>query len=88
MAGDVYARIMIKKHDVFERRGADLLFIKEITLLEALTGVTTKITHLDGKEYTVATAPNEVLENKEPKTIKRLGMPFYKDAMSHGNLYF
>lgn len=49
MAGDVFARITIKKHDFFERRGADLVCIKEISLLEALTGVTTKITHLDGK---------------------------------------
>ena len=88
MAGDVYARVQIKKHQKFERRGADLAFIKEISLLEALTGITTKIQHLDGKQYLVATAPNEVLENKELKTLRGLGMPFYKDSMSHGNLYF
>lgn len=60
----------------------------EITLLEAITGVTTTLHHLDGKQYVVATAPGEILANKEPKTLKRLGMPFYKDAYSHGNLYF
>jgi DnaJ family protein A protein 2 len=57
-------------------------------LLEALTGVTTTISHLDGKEYVVATSPGEILENKELKTIHRLGMPFFKDPISHGNLYF
>lgn len=64
MAGDVYARICIQKHEHFERRGADLIYVKEISLLEALTGVTTSITHLDGKIYIVATAPGEILENK------------------------
>jgi len=28
------------------------------------------------------------LANKEPKTLKRMGMPFYKDAYSYGNMYF
>jgi DnaJ family protein A protein 2 len=38
MAGDLYIRIKIKKHDVYERKGADLYTNKKITLLEALTG--------------------------------------------------
>ena len=49
MAGDLYARVTILKHDLFERRGADLVVIREISLLEALTGITTTIRHLDGK---------------------------------------
>jgi DnaJ-class molecular chaperone len=28
-----------------------------------------------------------VLENKELKTVRKLGMPFYKDPMSYGNLH-
>lgn len=61
MAGDVYVRINLLPHDVFERRGADLIHHQEISLLEALTGVTTTIHHLDGKEYLIATAPGEIL---------------------------
>jgi len=87
MAGDIYARIRIKEHKTFQRRGADLVIIKKISLLEALTGVTIEIEHLDGKKITIATAPGEVLSNAELKTIKNLGMPFYKDGMSNGNLY-
>ena len=45
------------------------------------------IKHLNGKDYIIATAPGEILSNKELKTVKGLGMPFYKDSMSHGNLY-
>lgn len=55
--------------------------------MEALTGVTIEIEHLDGKKYIIATAPGEILKNEELKTVKNLGMPFYKDGMSHGNLY-
>jgi DnaJ-class molecular chaperone len=64
-----------------------LAIIKKISLLEALTGVTIQIEHLDGQKYTIATAPGEVLSNMELKTIKNLGMPFYKDGMSNGHLY-
>ena len=68
------------------RKGADLAMVKHITLLEALTGVTMEIKHLDNNKHIVATAPGEILTNKEFKTIKKLGMPFYKDSMSYGNL--
>jgi len=72
---------------VFQRRGADLVIIKKVTLLEALTGITMEIKHLDGSKHIIATAPGDILSNMQLKTIKGLGMPFYKDAMSHGNLY-
>jgi len=64
-----------------------LVHVKKITLLEALTGVTIELKHLDGKKHIIATAPGEVIKNGELKTVKGLGMPFYKDAMSYGNLY-
>jgi DnaJ family protein A protein 2 len=48
MAGDVYVRILIEKHKVFLRLGADLFIEKKITLLEALTGTNFTIKHLDG----------------------------------------
>lgn len=79
-------RIQIKKHKLFTRKGADLVIIKNIDLLEALTGVTYKIGHLDGKNYTIATSPGEILSNLEFKVAKKLGMPFYNDPMSYGNL--
>jgi len=48
MAGDLYVRIMIKKHPTFTRKGADLFIEKKISLLEALTGYNFEIKHLDG----------------------------------------
>lgn len=50
-------RVQIKKHKTFIRKGADIAIIKNITLLEALSGVTMEIEHLDGKKYILATAP-------------------------------
>lgn len=46
-----------------------------------------EIKHLDGKNHVIATAPGEVLNHEELKTAKGLGLPFYKDPMSHGHLY-
>jgi DnaJ homolog subfamily A member 2 len=87
IAGDIYVRIKIKRHGIFQRRGADLVIIKKISLLEALTGVTMDIKHLDGNARTIATAPGEVLNHQELKTVKGMGLPYYKDPMSHGHLY-
>lgn len=87
IAGDIYVRINIKQHKVFTRKGADLFILKKISLLEALTGVTMEVDHLDGKKHVIATCPGEVLSNNEFKTVKKLGMPYYKDPMSYGNLH-
>jgi DnaJ family protein A protein 2 len=53
MAGDVYVRILIEKHKVFVRAGADLFIEKKITLLEALTGTNFTVKHLDGSSLKV-----------------------------------
>lgn len=46
-----------------------------------------EIEHLDDKKYIIATAPGEIITNKQHKTTKGLGLPFYKDPMSHGHLH-
>jgi DnaJ family protein A protein 2 len=87
MAGDLHVRIMIKKHKVFSRKGADLFIEQKITLIEALTGFTFEITHLDGEKFTVATTQGEVIQHNSIKMIRGKGMPFWKDSISRGNLY-
>ena len=76
MAGDIYIRVNLLKHEVYERRGADLFYHKEITLLEALTGVTTTLNHLNGLPYVIATAPGEILANKDPSSFGHLHLEF------------
>lgn len=87
MAGDLYVRVKLKPHPKFKRNGADLIIEKEITLLEAITGFKITVNHLEGKKFEVMTLPGEVIKPGTVKTIKGKGMPFFKDAMSYGNLY-
>ena len=51
--GDVIIVAQEQPHPVFKRKGADLLIEKEVTLLEALTGVDFYIDFLDGKRFRV-----------------------------------
>ncbi len=52
-AGDLYLRIKIKPHPIFERRGNDLYRQAEINLLDVLLGKEVKTKTLDGKEIKV-----------------------------------
>lgn len=93
LAGDLYFRIMIDDHPDFGRKGADLLHLKKISLLQALTGVCFDLKLLDGTTIKIASAKGHVIHHgtfpyhiEQKKVIKRKGMPFYKDPMSKGNL--
>jgi DnaJ family protein A protein 2 len=87
LAGDLIIVLTIDKHPDFERKGADLTYKKTISLYEALTGVNFTITHLDGKKINITTAPGDIISPGTKKQLPGKGMPFYKDAMGHGNLY-
>lgn len=87
MAGDLAIKFKVKKHRLFERKGADLFMNKKITLLEALTGFTFNVKTLDKKVLKIATMPGEVITHTETKMIRGKGMPFFNDEMSTGNLF-
>jgi len=86
-AGDVVVVVRIKPHKTFQRKGADLLIEKEITLLEALTGVDFVLTHLDGREVRIKNKPGEVIKPNSMLTCEGLGMPFHKTPYEFGNLF-
>ena len=50
-AGDVIVTVKVRNNKIYSRKGADLYMEKEISLLEALTGVDFTIMHLDGKIF-------------------------------------
>ena len=85
--GDVIIEIRIKKHDIFERTGADLTMTKDISLLEALTGFQLLITHLDGRKVLITSKKGEIVKPGMMKTVKECGMPFYDHPTRFGNLY-
>jgi len=86
-AGDVIVQIKEKPHKSFHRKGADLIIEKEITLLEALTGLDFVLTHLDGKKYRIKNSAGEIIKHDDIKTVEHLGMPFSKKTYTFGNLF-
>jgi len=56
-AGDLYLRVKVKPHPIFERRGNDLYRQAEINLLDVLLGKEIKTTTLNGKEIKVKIPP-------------------------------
>ena len=59
---------------------------KKISLAESLCGFEFKLKHLDGNEHNIYTGKGEVIGDGDKKVVRGLGMPFFKDSMSHGNL--
>ena len=86
LVGDVIFVVKVLPHEHFMRNGNDLSMKKEILLIEGLTGVVFNLTHLDGRTYTIESAPNEMIADKSKKVLKGLGMPIFKDPTSYGNL--
>lgn len=66
-------------HAHFTRKGADLYYKKTASLIEALLGFNFKLSHLNGREYTIYSRAGEVVGDHDKKVVKGLGMPFYKD---------
>jgi DnaJ family protein A protein 2 len=51
--GSVNFIVQEKPHELFKRKGADLLITKTLSLKEALTGFAWKLKHLDGREIVI-----------------------------------
>ena len=84
--GDLIVKVNVQKHPIYERKGADLLILKNISLKEALLGFNFEILFLDGKKITISSMPGEVVSYGQFKTVKGKGLPFHRDIMGRGNL--
>jgi DnaJ family protein A protein 2 len=71
--GDIKFIVQEKEHNVFKRKGADLLITKTLSLNEALCGFAWKITHLDGRTLVIKSQPGEIIK---PETDD--GKPYVK----------
>mmetsp|Transcript_22421 Transcript_22421/g.16913 ORF Transcript_22421/g.16913 Transcript_22421/m.16913 type:complete len:157 (+) Transcript_22421:801-1271(+) len=74
-------------HNLFKRKGADLHIEKEITLMEALTGIDFTIEHLDGRMVRIMNKAGSVIKPNMVMTAEGLGMPFHKQSFKFGNLF-
>lgn len=78
---------MIDKHKKFTRKGGDLVYHHDITLVEALAGFEMVFQHLDARKIQLKTKPGEIIKPGELKTVKDCGMPFFNSPFRFGNLY-
>ena len=96
--GDVNFIIQEKEHELFKRKGADLLVTKDISLNQALTGFTWKVKHLDGRQVVIKTRPGQIIECETTDAesgrtlpfitmVKDEGMPSLGNPFVKGNLY-
>lgn len=84
-AGDVVFIIQELQHDTFQRKREHLHIKREISLYEALTGVTFYLKHLDGRILEVK--GGAIINPNDVKCIKGEGMPKMKNRLVKGNLY-
>ncbi|XP_068657867.1 uncharacterized protein [Aristolochia californica] len=73
-----------KPHDVFTREGNDLVVTQKISLAEALTGYTVRLTTLDGRKLTIPI--NNVIHPTYEEIVPREGMPIPKEPSRRGHL--
>jgi len=86
-AGDVQVEIMVEKHKKFIRKGADLVYTADITLMEALTGFKMVVTHLDDRKVLIQSKQGDIIKPGVLKTVRECGMPFFEGGYKFGNLY-
>lgn len=70
----------------FLRHNDDLVYKKEISLLESLTGFEFLIEHMDGRTLVVRSKEGEVIETDTVRVIPSEGMPKHKNPFIKGNL--
>ena len=82
---DIAFIIKDKTHPTFSRDGSNIIFVKKISLRQALCGAVVEIPLLNGGSFSIDCS-NEVIK---PTTVKRLagkGLPFPKEPSRKGDL--
>lgn len=76
-AGDLYIRLRVKDHPVFERRGSNIYVTKEITITQALLGGTVYM--VPGLDGNLSIQIPEGTEDGAVFKIEGKGMPRFED---------
>jgi len=83
-AGDLYIRIVVKKHPVFQRRGDDILLKKDITLSQAALGDEVEVPTLEGTT-SLLDIP-EGAETGQSLRVKGKGIPHFS-GLGRGDMF-
>lgn len=85
--GDVIFVVQEKEHDIFKRKGADLVIPMELQLSEALCGFVRTITHMDGRILKIESKAGEVYKPDDVRVISGEGMPHHGNPFTKGRLF-
>jgi len=85
--GDLIFILQELKHDFFQRDGENLIIQKSVPLVNALTGFSFELTHLDGKKILVTTTPGMIIQPDSVLEVVDQGMPVHNYPFEHGSLY-
>lgn len=91
--GDINFIVQEKEHELFKRKGADLLITKTLSLNEALCGFEWAVPHLDKREIVIKSRPGEVIRPESAggqpfvKKVSGEGMPSKGNPFVKGDLY-
>lgn len=85
--GDIVFIIQEKEHELFKRKGADLVLSMDLSLSEALCGFTRTITHMDGRVLRIDSKPGTVVKPDAVRMIQGEGMPHHGNPFTKGRLF-
>ena len=83
-SGDLYIRIMIKKHPLFVRKGDDLFFKQEISFSQAVMGDEIEVSVLEGTRILLKIP--EGTKSGEVLRVKGKGIPHFS-GLGRGDMY-
>ena len=82
--GDLYARIFVKKHPLFKRKGDELYILIPVTITQAILGAEIEVPTLDGKKILLAVQAGT--ESGKILRISGKGIPHFS-GYGRGNMY-
>jgi len=81
--GDIKVQVCLKPHEVFERKGLNLIYKHTITFKESIVGFDFVLNYIDNSSFKIKNIRGSIIQNLEEKTIK--GKGFSRDG-STGDL--
>jgi DnaJ-class molecular chaperone len=88
--GDLIIHLSVSNHTPFEINNTDLKLHQNISLSEALNGVSRDIVFVDGNVIRLTTPMGQIVQTSEPVMYKSSGLPMYDEqtgTISYGDLY-
>jgi curved DNA-binding protein len=84
VSGDLFIRVVVAPHPVFERKDEDLVIIREISLTQAILGTQIEVPTLDDKKLSLKVPPGT--QSQTQMRIRGHGVPRLKKS-GRGDLF-